>query len=340
MKNKIILCGLLITSLFFAQVAFSATAKKAAAPTVKKNTAVAVTKVKAIDRESQQALLDRVYKMPNNTIIAEINGLPITKGELMEAMWNSAALSTLSELVEKKTIVQAAKKEGVVVTQKEIDDKIMSLLAQSKIYDAENFFREKGISSKKLSSDMQVEMLMQKYGERKFKLSPKDVEGYVKASHILVKFDATIENEAERDAAAKTKIDEIYKKAKAGDDFAQLAKDNSDDSTASNGGSLGWFDDSVSFVPEFKSAVFALENGAISEPIKTSFGYHIIKIDNIGSNANKTDLAEIKAKVSSKEISNILQEWYTKTKEKAVIQNYLTLEPEKQLVPPPPPAGK
>ena len=63
-----------------------------------------------------------------------------------------------------------------------------------------------------------------------------------------------------------------------GENFAKLAVEFSTGPSASNGGSLGWFS-TGQMVPEFEAAVLALEIGMVSRPIKTQFGWHIIKLD-------------------------------------------------------------
>lgn len=78
--------------------------------------------------------------------------------------------------------------------------------------------------------------------------------------------------------AAKAKADEVYAKVKAGEDFATLAKTYSQDpGTAANGGDLGFFGKGK-MVPAFEDAAFALAVGSYSEPIRTVYGYHIIKV--------------------------------------------------------------
>lgn len=80
-------------------------------------------------------------------------------------------------------------------------------------------------------------------------------------------------------AEAKKVAVQIASRAKAGEDFAQLARENSDDpGSGQNGGSLGVFGKGQ-MVPEFENAAFALEEGQISDPVKSDFGWHIIRLD-------------------------------------------------------------
>jgi peptidyl-prolyl cis-trans isomerase D len=96
-----------------------------------------------------------------------------------------------------------------------------------------------------------------------------------RASHILFKTEGKDEN------AVRAQAEEVLKKARAGADFAELAKQYSeDDSNKDRGGDLDFFGRGR-MVPEFDAAAFAMKNGDISDLVKTSFGYHIIKmVDN------------------------------------------------------------
>ncbi|MRR07152.1 MAG: peptidylprolyl isomerase, partial [Deltaproteobacteria bacterium] len=69
----------------------------------------------------------------------------------------------------------------------------------------------------------------------------------------------------------------LLKRAKAGEDFAVLAKDNSTCPSAAQGGNLGYFGKGQ-MVPAFETAAFSLKSGEISEVVETQFGYHIIKV--------------------------------------------------------------
>lgn len=81
-------------------------------------------------------------------------------------------------------------------------------------------------------------------------------------------------------AEAKAKAEEILVKVKAGEDFATLAKQYSQDTTASAGGDLGFFAKGK-MVSEFENAAFALKVGEVSGLVKTVYGYHIIKVTEI-----------------------------------------------------------
>jgi len=71
--------------------------------------------------------------------------------------------------------------------------------------------------------------------------------------------------------------EELYQRARQGEDFAELAKENSDDRSAENGGDLGFFERGR-MVPEFDQAAFSTPVGGVTGPVQSRFGYHIIKV--------------------------------------------------------------
>lgn len=101
----------------------------------------------------------------------------------------------------------------------------------------------------------------------------------VKASHILIQADASPTSPTGlTDEAAQKLAADILAKVKAGGDFSALARQYSaDPGSKTNGGNLDWFGKGA-MVPEFEKAAFALPKGGISGPVKTQFGYHIIKV--------------------------------------------------------------
>ena len=108
---------------------------------------------------------------------------------------------------------------------------------------------------------------------------PKTVE----ARHILIK--AASDADAETVAAAKAKAEEVFKKAQQeGQDFAELAKKESEGPTKDKGGYLGTFKKDAMVKP-FADKAFAMQAGEISEPVKTQFGWHIIKVEKVNAAA-------------------------------------------------------
>jgi peptidyl-prolyl cis-trans isomerase D len=114
------------------------------------------------------------------------------------------------------------------------------------------------------------------------------------ARHILIQ--VAKGGAAADDAAARKKAEDVLAQAHAGKDFAKLAEQFSDDlGSKRKGGDLGWSGKGM-MVPAFDDALFALQPGQISSVVKTSFGYHIIKLEGLQPAKGKTlekDRAEL-----------------------------------------------
>lgn len=110
-------------------------------------------------------------------------------------------------------------------------------------------------------------------------------EKTVEARHILIKSDPEADEAA--DQAAKAKAEEIAKQAKSGRDFAELAKTYSQGPTKDRGGYLGKFKQSQMVKP-FADKAFSMAAGEISDPVKTQFGWHVIKVESVEDASTKT----------------------------------------------------
>jgi peptidyl-prolyl cis-trans isomerase D len=112
-----------------------------------------------------------------------------------------------------------------------------------------------------------------------------------RASHILIESGSD-------DAAAREKAEKLLARAKAGEDFAKLAKEYSDDpGSKEQGGDLGWAT-RESFVPQFSEALFGMSEGEIRGPVKTQFGYHLIRLDGIEPARQRT-FDEVRAEIEA-----------------------------------------
>jgi parvulin-like peptidyl-prolyl isomerase len=98
----------------------------------------------------------------------------------------------------------------------------------------------------------------------------------VRARHILIR-PAADASPAQRDSA-RTRAESLRQRAAAGEDFANLARENSSDASAAEGGDLGFFGRGR-MVPQFEQAAFALQPGQISPVVESPFGFHVIKVE-------------------------------------------------------------
>jgi peptidyl-prolyl cis-trans isomerase D len=129
--------------------------------------------------------------------------------------------------------------------------------------------------------------------QQQTKVTPEELQSYynqhrdeyrvpdqVMARHILIKTPEPVNGKVDEKAVAdaKAKAESILKQIQAGGNFAELAKKYSEDSSKDNGGSLGWIQHGQT-VPEFDQAAFALKKGETSGLVRSTFGFHIIHVD-------------------------------------------------------------
>jgi peptidyl-prolyl cis-trans isomerase C len=129
-------------------------------------------------------------------------------------------------------------------------------------------------------------------------------EQEVHARHILV----------ETEDEAKAVEDELKK----GADFAELAKKKSKDPGASDGGDLGFFTKDQ-MVPEFSAVAFALEPGKISDPVKSQFGWHVIKVEE-KRNRKAPDFDQVKGQIETYVTRKAQADYVAKLREAAKVE--------------------
>ncbi|NLV91806.1 MAG: tetratricopeptide repeat protein [Firmicutes bacterium] len=141
----------------------------------------------------------------------------------------------------------------------------------------------------------------------------------VKASHILIRPDGS-DDEAWN--AALAEAEEVLERLRTGEDFAEVAKEVSQDGSAQEGGDLGWFKRG-DMVPEFSEAAFALAIGEISEPVRSQYGYHIIKVFERKTAEGEEFAAaeaELREEIRERKQSDEFNAWYAEVVEKAEIE--------------------
>jgi foldase protein PrsA len=210
------------------------------------------------------------------TAVAIVNGQRITRREFVNRLEQVTGEQVLSDLINEQLIQQAAKKAKISVTSAEVEVE-MERLREQIGPSFESVLAQYGMTVEDLRKNMELNLLV-------FKVSTKDIAvtdealmaffeenksdydqpEMVRASHILV------------DDEAKAK--EIQKKLAEGADFAELARNESTDPmSAAEGGDLGFFARGR-MVAEFEKAAFAMSPGQTSGPVKSEYGYHIIRV--------------------------------------------------------------
>ncbi|MBI3849513.1 MAG: peptidylprolyl isomerase [Verrucomicrobia bacterium] len=147
----------------------------------------------------------------------------------------------------------------------------------------------------------------------------------VRASHILLGTRDSItggELSEEKKAAKKKEMEDILKRARAGEDFAKLAKEFSEDTGSKDKGGEYTFPRGQ-MVPEFEKVAFALGTNQISDIVTTQFGYHVIKLSE-KKPARKVPLAEVTKEVkdglTNQEVQKQLPEYFEKLKKEANVE--------------------
>jgi len=248
------------------------------------------------------------------TSAATVNGVAITQVKLQASLdaymhqnkigaggvfdpgfYNKVRQRVLDVLIAQELLWQEASKRGLVATDEEARAATAQVRAEhgsesafiSKI--REGGFADEAGYEEDLKRRLSVQKLVMADIAPSVSVSDAEIRDFytanaerfvrpeeIHARHILVKV-AKDADEATRQAA-RARIEAIRAEAEGGADFAELAREHSEGPSAPQGGDLGFFGRGRMVKP-FEEAAFALEPGAISEPVQTVFGYHIIKVE-------------------------------------------------------------
>jgi len=252
--------------------------------------------------------------IPEGQVAATVNGEAISRDEVTKVAANFAFQGmtpdpeadgntvperfyymAVDRLVEQTVLLQAARKESLSVTDDEVQASISQLMVMAGGEAAfQNILSERNITAEDVQRDMRTNLILRKHFDRILAESPPiqtaDLKAYydanqdqfqshpeVHARHILIRMEPTADDMTR--AQVRARAEAVLKRAKAGEDFAALARETSEDETTGpNGGDLSWFGPGQ-MVPAFDSAAFSLKEGGISDLVETQFGYHIIKVE-------------------------------------------------------------
>jgi len=251
-----------------------------------------------------------------------VNGQPITRNQLIQELLKRAGQQLLDFMIEDRIRQDAIRKSGVTVAPKEVQQKLDQIKKSMPGGLFEQQLKRSGMTMSDLMNNLKMQVAIEKIVRANIQVKDEDLD-QVHARHILVRAQPG-KDEAEtksNDEAARKKIDEALAKLKNGSDFAQITKEYSDDSTKDNGGDLGWFG-RRRMVPEFEKAAFSQPVGVIGDPIKTVYGYHIIKVEErkLGKDLNPEDKAKEMDKVIQERLQMEIQRWLQEIRQKAKVE--------------------
>ena len=248
-------------------------------------------------------------------LAATVNQAPITSQELDEAVNSSLPRAfghrqlsetriaeikkdVIEDLIQKELLYQEAKRENIRVSPQEIETevaKIRKRFSSEKEFMAALKKNDLTLEKIRLGTEkfLMVSKVMLMAVDSKVAIEEQDLVNYYETNRqrfvlpeereiwqILIAVDPGASDKGWE--AGLKKANEIFKKIKAGQDFAELAKTVSDDkSTRGQGGSLGFLPRDRMSVKELEEAAFTLEVGQVSSPVKTLYGYFILKVDDI-----------------------------------------------------------
>jgi len=198
----------------------------------------------------------------------------------------------LDNLIARELMKQEVAKRGIKVDESEVNAQLDTLKKGASPEEFANSLKQMNMTEQALKEQFASQLAIKKLIDTdlapKVNVTQEAVKAFydgnpdvfktpemVRASHILVKVDKSAT--AEEKAKALEKIKGIQKRIKAGEDFAQVAKEVSDCPSKDNGGDLNFFQKGQ-MVPPFDNAAFSMKPGDTSDIVETEFGYHIIKL--------------------------------------------------------------
>jgi foldase protein PrsA len=272
------------------------------------------------------AIIAGILLSTKDSVIAKVGDASISEDELQQTLLDQYGADALDVLITNKLIELEADKQKITVSDEEVAEELATL-AES--YGGETALEEAVVANGSTMDDVRDDIISyiktEKLLEPRIEITDEELQTYfdenkdtfataeqVQASHILVADEAT--------------ANEVKSKLDAGEDFSELAKEYSTDTTtAESGGDLGYFS-SGDMVAEFEEVAFALGVDEISPPVKTDYGYHIIKV------VDHQEAKEANFEDSKEEISDTLMNdkmsteytvWLEELKEEYEITNYL-----------------
>jgi peptidyl-prolyl cis-trans isomerase C len=261
-----------------------------------------------------------LFAQDKDPLVAKVNGVEIHQSDLAVAEEEAGQIPPMSPDAKKDYLVQFM--ADMILVSKAAEAK--------KLGDGPDFKRKLEFARNKLL----MERLLQSVGKeamtdaamhKVYDDAVKQIgeEKEVHARHILIRAAAGDEKASK---AAEEKVKAIIVRLKKGEDFAKVAGEITEDpSGKANGGDLGYFT-KTQMVPEFAEVAFKLEKGQISDPVKTQFGWHVIKVEDKRTKP-APKFEDVKAQIEQYVTRKAQAELITKLRAEAKIEKMYKTEP-------------
>ncbi|HBT20683.1 MAG TPA: hypothetical protein DEA47_04915 [Peptococcaceae bacterium] len=266
----------------------------------------------------------------------ESQGIDIESEEGQSAM-GKVEEEALNQLINETLLLQEAEKQGVLAGDDEVQRRLREIKKNFSSEEFESLLKAQNLTErdfkKQLKLQLSADALFNKVtkdvkvsdGELReyFEKNRKDLE-QIKVAHILISVDPDASKSEEE--KARNKAVEIINKLHNGADFSSLARTYSEDSqTKENGGVIDIYftREDPFFMEEFIEGAFKLKEGEFSkEPVRTTYGYHIIKV--IDSRTSYEELkSTIRDRLLSEKKNDVFVKYFNKIKKDAKIENML-----------------
>lgn len=277
------------------------------------------------DKASQN--LKKVYEKQNAQSGDKADSNSELDPEIEKRLQEQAFDSLLMQIL----LRQDADKRGIKIKEKEIDQTIEGLKSSfaSEGEDAyQKFLRDNNLSEKEMREEARMHLMveqLQKKINTSINIEEEELQHYyqenianyqeaagMQISHILV--------------ATEEEARELLGKLQQGADFAQLAQEYSSCASKAQGGDLGVVNEDTNFVPEFKTAALQLKAGEITrEPVKSDFGYHIIKAGKFQPTSTKSFAAvknQIRLQLEKEEQNTLFNRYMEELRQEAQIKDF------------------
>jgi foldase protein PrsA len=211
--------------------------------------------------------------------VATRNGQAISQADFQSKLESSpVARNILQQMVQEALIEQYAKSNNITVTDDEINAREDQLKANFPNGSWDEMLKARNLTEADVKQALREQVILDKALAKQVTITPAQVQQYFQKNHAA--FDKPEQVQARHilvpDLATANKVEALLKQGKS---FSDLAKQYSTDpGSKDKGGELGWFRRGQ-MVPAFDKVAFSLPVGAISQPVKSPFGYHIIQVE-------------------------------------------------------------